>query len=194
MATYAYPLTAGFGAGYTGLAASLRYAVADSAGTIRIAATATGIAETVAGSGSYEVTATLDTAWPLPLKVTWTYTGDATFCVKETILGDTAASQALGYGTTVTGVASLLATTARFAALPTAGTVADLTPTTTAFTGDASLSSEDDTYNLRTLQFTSGDLTGCVRSIADYTGATREFSFSLPFPGTPADGDTFEVV
>jgi subtilisin-like proprotein convertase family protein len=71
--------------------------------------------------------------------------------------------------------------------------VASPAPTTTSFAGGASLSSSDNAYNGFSLTFTSGANAGFSRIVATYTGATKLFTFTTPWPTAPAVGDAFTV-
>ncbi|HUT92052.1 MAG TPA: Calx-beta domain-containing protein [Thermoguttaceae bacterium] len=67
------------------------------------------------------------------------------------------------------------------------------------FIGDDRLNLEDDVYSGFSLVFTSTSPAssanlGAGRTITDYDGDTRTFTFSSGFPAVPTGGDTFHVV
>lgn len=75
------------------------------------------------------------------------------------------------------------------------GSIDDAGPTASAMKGNSALSATDDFYNDMTLVFTSGTLEGVARKVLDYTGSTKQFTFTAaPFPAAPANGDTFILV
>ncbi len=62
------------------------------------------------------------------------------------------------------------------------------------FDGDAALLDLDDIYAGFSLRITSGALTGEIRKIADYIGATRTIVLESGLSAAPAVGDAFEIV
>jgi hypothetical protein len=81
------------------------------------------------------------------------------------------------------------------------GSVDDASPLAADFDGDSALSSIDNAFDGAQLVFTSGALMGIARMISDYTGASRNISFTgvgddrdRPFPAAPANGDTFIII
>ena len=75
----------------------------------------------------------------------------------------------------------------------TTGAVNDVGATTTDFDTDLSEAS-DDHYNDLAMVFTSGNLKGQVRRITDYTGSTKNCSFTTAWTEAPADTDTFIIL
>lgn len=74
------------------------------------------------------------------------------------------------------------------------GQVSDVSPGASSFKGDSSLSDVDNFYRYRVLAFERGAvLDGVANQITGYTGSTRTFTFSTPWPATPADEDKFIV-
>ncbi len=55
-------------------------------------------------------------------------------------------------------------------------------------------SSVDNFYNDMIVKFTSGALQGEVKFVTGYTGATNILYFVPGFTGTPANGDTFDLI
>jgi hypothetical protein len=74
------------------------------------------------------------------------------------------------------------------------GAVQDASPTSSGFKAAAGLSSVDNFYEKMLLVFVDGANASIPRPIGSYTGSTRTFSFSTPFPATPADGDSFILI
>ena len=74
------------------------------------------------------------------------------------------------------------------------GNVSDSTPAAGDFDGNAALSATDDFYNNMLLVFTTGDLTGYVARINDYTGTSRNISLSASLPSAPGNGDEFCIL
>lgn len=74
-----------------------------------------------------------------------------------------------------------------------AGSVNDAGAAAGDFDGDAGLSATNDFYNGSVLNFTSGTLKGIARKITDYVGASKNFSFTVPFPAAPSNADTFII-
>lgn len=78
------------------------------------------------------------------------------------------------------------------------GAVNDVSPTSTAFNGNTELSTVDGYYGTSSasafLVFTSGLNLGIGRTILTYTGSTRRFTFTNPFPATITNTDTFKIV
>lgn len=71
------------------------------------------------------------------------------------------------------------------------------TPTASSIRGeDAGLSSVDSFYSSANcaMVFTSGALIGLTNKVTGYTGATRTFAFSTPWPTAPAASDTFILI
>jgi len=70
---------------------------------------------------------------------------------------------------------------------------------TSQLTGDAALNAEDDVYNGFSLVFTSTSPGSAAnlniyRTITDYDGATRTFTFASGFPAVPEIGDTLHII
>src|SRR5262249_38994941 len=63
----------------------------------------------------------------------------------------------------------------------------------TSFTSNSDLSDNDDFYVGASLVFTSGQMKDTARDITGYSGKTRTFTLTTPFPAAPADGDAFEI-
>jgi hypothetical protein len=100
MATVNYPARVHFGQAKTGLAASVFCTVTDSAGTIQIARSASGVAEETDSAGSavtgcYSKTLALDPTW-FPAVIKWDLVGYAGVIVEETVGLDYASSVAVG--------------------------------------------------------------------------------------------------
>ncbi len=74
------------------------------------------------------------------------------------------------------------------------GSVNDVAPQVTSFTGNAGLSATNSFYTGMYLMFTSGTLAGLTRKITDYDGTTKMLSFADPWVVAPANGDTFYVL
>ena len=72
-------------------------------------------------------------------------------------------------------------------------TVTDASATTTTFATDLD-SAVDDFYNDSMLVFTDGALTGQVRSIVDYVGATKTIVVEEPLTSAPVNGVAFTIV
>ncbi len=64
---------------------------------------------------------------------------------------------------------------------------------TSVFTGDAALSAVNDYYNGMSVRFNGGENTDIARTVTDYVGATKTFTFADPFPNTPAHSDNFQI-
>ena len=67
------------------------------------------------------------------------------------------------------------------------------TPSTTSFAGGAGLTNTDQFYDGYSLTFTDGPNAGFSRSVLTYTGSTRLFTLSQPFPNAPAAGNHFNL-
>jgi len=76
------------------------------------------------------------------------------------------------------------------------GTISDVSPSTTSFTGDSALSATDDTYNQALLTFRSGAAIniGITRKITDYVGSSKTFTLERALPTTPTNGDAFHII
>lgn len=82
---------------------------------------------------------------------------------------------------------------ALFAAWPIISSVDDTTPTSGEFNAAAGLSATDDFYNGEVVTFQTGTLAGLSRRVTNYTGATRNLAFAVPWPVAPADEDEFVI-
>ena len=74
------------------------------------------------------------------------------------------------------------------------GSISDASPSTTAFTGDAALSTTDDFYNKALLTFRAGPNAGITRKITDYVESTKGFTLERALPATPTNGDAFHII
>ncbi len=92
------------------------------------------------------------------------------------------------------GEAGGLATYNNLTSLEIDGNVNDASATTTVFIGNSGLSSSNDFYNRLVLVFTNGTLKGVGRRVSDYVGSTRSFTFGVPFPVAPTNGDLFSII
>jgi hypothetical protein len=78
--------------------------------------------------------------------------------------------------------------------IPSSVDTSTVTPTTTQFAGQATLSVVDNFYNNCCIVMTSGTLEGIARRVTGYVGATFRFNFSEAWPGVVANADTFVIL
>ena len=74
------------------------------------------------------------------------------------------------------------------------GTISDLSPSTTAFTGDSALNATNDYYNKALLTFRAGPNSGITRKITAYVGSSKTFTLERALPATPTNGDAFHII
>ena len=74
------------------------------------------------------------------------------------------------------------------------GSISDVSPSTTSFTGDSGLSATNDFYNKALLTFRAGANAGITRKITDYVGLTKTFTLERALPATPINGDAFHII
>ncbi|MCH5374448.1 MAG: aspartyl protease family protein, partial [Planctomycetes bacterium] len=88
----------------------------------------------------------------------------------------------------------LVAPEAPFLVETVAAMVEDSTPGEQLFTASPGLVAQDNLYEGQYLQFTSGPLTGQIRRIVEYVGASRAIYLSDPLPAVPSTGDQFRIL